>query len=162
MNTNRIVQTIRRKGYITAAHPQRHSTLRNAAQALSRRNADGAIAELLNEALQRLVALCYEVDEGGLCNVDSVTGRILIPLPWGRAGYARWGLKPQEGNIMRRVMFAWQRSGLPLFTYDRSRRAWFLNVYDFPTVAVAANWLTQHQIDIAMYRAAREQVLGRV
>ena len=47
-----------------------------------------------------------------------------------------------------------------LFHYDRSRRAWFINLYDFGNVHLAHQWLTRHQIDVAMYRAARDKRMG--
>jgi len=157
---NGLHTTLARKPTIAAAKPERYTTLRAAADTLSRRNADGAICELMNEALARLVDLAYEEDAGGLCNVDAATGKLLIPLPWGRNGHARWGVRPQEANILREILFTWQRAGVPLLFYDRSRRAWFVNRTDYPDRAVAGSWLARCQVTIAVYRAARAKRLG--
>src|SRR4051794_14368232 len=96
MNSGGIFQAHVRKEQIAAATPQRYTAIVRAAEALSRRNVDQAITELLNEALARLVRLCYErADDGALCNVDEATGRVLIPLPW-----ARWAIA--NGVSLRR------------------------------------------------------------
>jgi hypothetical protein len=158
--TNGIVSTVSRKYSIAQSAPARHTGLRKAAEALSRRNVDAAVCELLNEALARLVQLCYEQDAAGLCNVDAQTGKMLIPLPWGRLGHAKWGLRPIEGIILRQVLFDWQNGNNNLFHYDRSRRAWFVDLYNYANVHLAHQWLTQHQVDVAMYRAAREKRMG--
>lgn len=157
---NGVTVTMERKAELSKATPQRHTTLRAAAQTLSLRNVDGAACELMNEALARLVLLAYEVDAGGFCNIDAATGKLLIPLPFGRNGYARWGLRPQEANILRQVLFDWQLEPMPLFEYDRMRRAWFVNLRDFANVHMAKGWLKKRQVTIAVYRAARAKRLA--
>lgn len=144
-----------RKVGLSNATPQRHTGLRAAAESLSLRNVDAAICELMNEALARLVLLAFEVDAGGFCNIDGATGKLLIPLPWGRNGYARWGLRPQEANILRQVLFDWEDDLPSLLRYDRARRAWFVCLGDFDNVRVAKCWLRQHQVTIGVYRVAR-------
>jgi hypothetical protein len=161
VNSSGIIRTLQRKEGIEQTTPTRYMIVRRAAEQLSRRNVDQSVTELLNEALARLTALCYEVDGSGvLCNVDPATGRVLVPLPWGRAGYARWGLTPSEGNTMRNIMLTRQRKGVPLYFYDRSRRAWYLNLHDFEDGAVVLAQLKEWEIAIGEYRAARSQVLG--
>ena len=156
MNSNGIVKTLERTQGIAQASPQRHTTIQRAAQTLSRRVVDAAIVEVLNEALARLTVLCYERDDNGvLVNVDAPTGRICVPLPWGRAGYAKWGLTFSEGEVMRRVMFIRQAQGVPLFHFDRSRRAWYLNLADYPEGAVVLAQLKEWQITVGEYRQAR-------
>jgi hypothetical protein len=156
MNNNGIVRIIERKERIAQASPTRHTNIQRAAQSLSRRNVDQAITELLNEALGRLTVLCYERgDDGQLVNVDGVTGRVLVPLPWGKAGYAKWGLSPSEGDTMRAIMFTRQRNGVPLFFFDRSRRAWFVNLEDYPDGEVVLAQIQEWEIGVAEYREAR-------
>jgi hypothetical protein len=150
-----IEATLERKAQLSTAEPQRHTTLRAAAESLSLRNVDGAVCELMNEALARLVVLVYEQDAGGLCNVDGDTGRVLIPLPFGRNGYAKWGLRPQEANILREVLFVWEHDVPALLHYDRMRRSWFVNLRDYANIHLAKKWLTKHQIGINDYRIAR-------
>ena len=163
VHTNGLHLTMARKPAIVAATPERHLSVRAAADGLSKRNADAAVCELLNEALARVIDLAFETDGGGLCNADYVTGKLLFPLPWGRNGHARWGLRPQEANILRTVLFEWADvpRGLPaLLTYDRTRRAWLVNLHDYPDRQAAAVWLTRHNVTVGAYRVARDRVLG--
>lgn len=158
---NGIVYTLARKPGIATARPARHTAIRQAAESLTRRNVDAATVELLQEALQAATGLLYEADSDGQpANMDHATGRALVPLPWGRAGHSRWGLRPQEANILRRILFDRQAYGPPLYLYDRSRRAWFVNRQDYPTLTHAAKYLRRYAISIAEYRAARVNVLG--
>ena len=159
--THKVVRVVQRKGEIMQASPQRHTALRTAAEKLSRHNTDQAICELFGEALMRLVDLCYEEDAGGYCNIDSVTNRILIPLPWGRNGHSQWGIRMQESNILRRILVTRQRQP-GLFLYDKARRCWRVNLYDFSTRDLAMGYLTRYPVGIGEYRAARLQVVGRV
>jgi hypothetical protein len=155
VNSKGIVSTVSRKEDLAKANPQRYTVVRRAAESLSRRNVDQAVCELLNEALSRLTALCYEHDgEGLLCNVDPATGRVLVPLPWGKAGYRKWGLTPTEANTMRRIMLTRQRRGLPLFFFDRSRRSWYLNLHDFSDGKLVLAQLKEWEIGVGEYRAA--------
>src|SRR5688572_14510661 len=96
-----------RKQALSTAQPGRYTTLRAAAEILSLRNVDGAVCELMNEALARLVVLAYEQDAGTFCNIDGATGKLLVPLPWGSNGEQRWGLRPSEANTLREILFAW-------------------------------------------------------
>jgi hypothetical protein len=144
-----------RKVGLSNASPERFTGLRAMAESLSLKNVDQATCELMNEALSRLVLLAYEVDGGGYCNIDEATGKLLIVAPWGRNGYARWGLKPQEANILRQILFDWAQPGPSLLQYDRTRRAWFVNLRDFANIHLAKRWMTHHQISVGLYRAAR-------
>jgi hypothetical protein len=149
---NGIYEKLTRKSVIIESQPQRHTHIARAAANLSRRNVDQATVELLNEAHARLIVLCYERDESGqLCNVDPATGKVLIPLPWGKSGHAKWGIAPSEADALRAIMFARQQNGVPLFHFDRSRRAWYVNLADHPALPVLAEW----QISVAEYREAR-------
>ena len=155
--------TMARKPGIAAATPARHLSVRSAAESLSKRNADAATCELMNEAVLRVVDLAFEADVGGLVNVDYVTGKLLFPLPWGRNGHARWGLRPQEACILRALLNEWAAAGrgMPaLLFYDRSRRAWLVNLQDYPDRQAAAAWLTRYQVTVGGYRAARARVLS--
>jgi hypothetical protein len=157
---NGILGELGRKIAISNADPKRSTSLRAVADQLSKRNVDQATCELLNEALARLVQLAYETDAGGLCNIDGATGRFLIPLPFGRNGHAKWGLRPQEANILRQILFDWQLEPPALLFYDRSRRAWFVDVAQFGSAGIAKSWLRSHQITVAVYRAARAKRVG--
>lgn len=116
-----------------------------------------ARVEIANEALYNLIMLCYEVDTDGLCcNVDLVTYRILIPLPWGAAGWRKWGLRYHEAIVMRSIMLARQKpktgATIPLFVYDGGSRTWHLNVQDYPSPKVAKAWLAASQITLQEWK----------
>jgi hypothetical protein len=157
---NGLTVTMERKAGLSNAAPERYRGLRAAADNLSLRNVDQSVCELMNESLARLVQLAYETDAGGFCNIDGATGRLLIPLPWGRNGQSRWGLRPQEANILRQVLFDWEQDGSSLLRYDRTRKSWFVALDSFPNYHLAKRWLTQHQITIAVYRDARTKRLA--
>lgn len=161
MNHNQLTDVMGRKEEIANARPARFSALRAAADAISRHNVDTAIVEVLNEAISRLVLLVYVTDAGGLCNVDSATGKFLIPTPMGRNGQKKWGVKPSEANVLRQILFDWQLEPPTLFFYDRSRRSWYCNLRAFSTIGIAKAWLRAHPITVALYRATRAKRLAR-
>lgn len=154
-----ILQMTDRKADIRIASPGGYVKQRiaDASDALSLAGSMAARVELCNEALFKLVELCYELDSDGLCcNVDIVTYRILIPLPWGSSGWKRWHLRYHEALVMRAIMLGRQgvKPGhpLPLFTYDSDSRTWSLNVYDYPTPKRAQAWLQASQITLGEWR----------
>lgn len=160
--SNGVTESLERKAEISRTDPQRHISLRSAAESISRHNVDAATCELMNEALSRLVLLAYEQDAGGLCNIDGATGRFLIPLPFGRNGHAKWGLRPQEANVLRQILFDWQQEDPCMLFYDRSRRAWFVDLRHFGAIGIAKAWLRAHQVTVGLYRSARAKRVGKV
>lgn len=159
-----IEKTMERKAILATTEPTRHTTLRAAADSLSRRNADAAIVELYMEAMQRLTLLAYECDADGFCNIDPVTSKLLIPAPWGRAGHQRWGLTHSESECLREMIQQRQigRDGRPpgLWLYDRARRVWRVNLYDWDTLADAQGYWKKWGLTVAEYRSARGKRLG--
>jgi hypothetical protein len=150
-----------RKAEISTAAPERYTALRQAAENLSRRNVDVATCEVLNEALGRLIMLLYETDAGGLANIDSLTGRVLIPMPNGKNGHAKWGLRSSEANVLRDILFAWQQEPQPLLLYDWTRHSWFVNIAEFGSIGIAKAWLRAHQVSVGLYRSARAKRVAR-
>ncbi len=141
-------QILSTKPTIATAAPSRHTPLRQAAQRLSNRNVAAARAEVLNTALQELAALCYENEGGYPVNIDEQTARILVPVPMGSAGYAAWGLRKLERDVLRRILIGRMQSKAtpPLFTYDPLERSWVLNFWDYSTLAAAQQHNQQHPI----------------
>jgi hypothetical protein len=160
-NSNGILATLERKAAISTAQPERYTALRTLADNISRKNIDMALCEYFNEVLSRLVLLAYEQDAGGFANIDSVTGKFLVPMPMGRNGHARWGLKPSEANVLRQILFDWMLETPSLIHYDKSRRSWFVCLSAFPTIHVARAWLRAHQITVTVYRSARAKRVAR-
>ena len=149
-----------RKAELSNASPERYRGLRTVAESLSLANVDTATCELMNESLCRVVELAYEQDAGGYCNIDFATGKILFPLPWGRNGAAQWGLRPQEANILREILFTWQADTPSLLSYDRARKSWFVNLRDYANIHLAKKWLREHPVSIPTYREARAKRLA--
>lgn len=161
---NNLPATMERKATLATVAPQRHTVLREAADSLSRHNADGALVELFMEAMQRLTLLAYEQDAHGYCNIDPATAKLLIPAPWGRAGHQRWGLTHSESEVLREMVQQRQigRDGRPpgLWLYDRTRRTWRVNLYDFDTLPDAQKYWKKWPLGVAEYRACRGVRLG--
>jgi len=72
----------------------------------------------------------------------------------GKVGHSKWGITETESQVFRRIMFTRQRLGLPLFHYDRSRRAWFLNLADYRDGRRILEQLAEWEISIEEYRNA--------
>lgn len=161
---NDLTTTMERKQRLSLAQPHRYSAIQRATQALSRRNADAATVELFSEAMQRLTLLAYEQDEDGYCNIDPITNRLVIPVPWGKAGHKRWGLTPSESVVLREMIQRRQigRDGRApgLWLYDRARRAWRVNLYDFDTLADGQHYWKRWPLTVGEYRLARRKRLG--
>lgn len=158
-----IVHTVTRKGEVRAAKPERHTPIRQVAETLTRRNVAQAKAELLSEALWAAVALCYERDDSGsLCNVDQVSGRLLLPAPWGRMGYRKWGLRYLESVLLRAILRDFQQASEepPVLVYDPLSRGWHLNIFDYPSHRQALAWLERHPITARAWRSAYARWAG--
>ena len=152
---NGFYTTLERKETVANASPKRFAPVRKIAEHLSRRNLAGAKAEILNEALEKLTLLCYESDGTGFCNIDRVTGRILIPVPCGRLGYQYWGLYPTEAKVLRVLMLDLIHADRPtLYYYDYASRSWYVNISDWPTYESAQFWLGRSRITAAMWHDA--------
>lgn len=123
-----------------------------------------ARVEMVNEALFHLAELVYELEAGQLVNVDTVTGRLLIPAPWGDHGWRYYGLRYREGRTLSAVLRKRQecfRPGQgrpPLFTYDEDTRAWYANLGDYGTLEAAGWWLKRSEITLAEWYRAIETV----
>jgi hypothetical protein len=154
-----------RKFDVRLAHPKTAVRQRIASEAdsLNRAGRDAARVELVNEALSRCTELLYVVDGGALVNVDRVTFRLLIPAPWGSAGWKYYGLRKQgEGRALRCIL--WRRQATfkagqvrpPLFTYDPDARAWYLNYGDYGTLEAAGWYLKRAAITLSEWRQYAE------
>lgn len=129
------------------------------AEAVENLNRAGELAarvELANEALCKLTALLYVLDtDGAWCNIDATTHRLLVPAPWGRSGWQRWGLRQHEGDTLRRVLLARaneKRRRPLLYQYDKDARSWSMNVEDYPTLKDAGFWLKHEPVSLNEWR----------
>jgi hypothetical protein len=103
---------------------------------LSRGAVAAARIALVNECMSGLCSLLYEVDGAGHpVNVDGVTARLLIPLPWGSRGWKVWELRQWEGRHLRRLLYRRYVTAerVALFAYSAECNGWYLNRrYDTP------------------------------
>ena len=102
-----VLHTLARKAEIRIAHPTVYVRQRVAdeAAALSRAGWAAAVVEQVNEALCAATARVYERDEdGSYPNVDWLTHRVRISLPWGAAGWKHSGLRQWEARILNRIL----------------------------------------------------------
>lgn len=159
------IEIVERKGDVRFASPKEYLRQRVADQVekFNRAGQMAARVELVNEALCRLTQLVYEPDsDGDFANICSVTWRLLIPAPWGSAGWQVWGLRFWEAKVLRFILQSRQMSHKagqrpPLFTYDNTARTWHANIADYDTLEAAGLWLRWSAISLKEWRQYSEQ-----
>lgn len=159
------LEVLERKPEVRAATPGQHVKQRIAKSAaeLNRAGQMAARVEVVNEALCRLTQLVYMPDsDSAFANICNVTYRLLIPAPWGSAGWQYWGLRYWEGKMLRYILHERQnnfKAGQrpPLYTYDEIGRIWHVNVPDYPTVESAGFWLRGSSITLKEWRRCGER-----
>ena len=121
-------------------------------RSLTRTGAAAATAELLNEAVNKLIGYLYEEDADGVRSNVDVDGRLLIPAPWGSVGRPRYALRRTEGDTLRKYVqfLSSQRRPAPLFTFDNGR--WWLNIFDYPTKDKALQYWRIVAVDASIWR----------
>lgn len=126
------------------------------ADAVADLNRSGQLAarvELVNEALCAVTTLLFERDtDGRPANVDRKTGRLLVPAPWGEAGWRRWGLRHHEAVSLRHILHNRQQgSEEPL--YYREGKIWYLNAHYYESIKIALAYLQARPITVVEWRA---------
>ena len=153
-----LLQVVDRKNEIrltaapTAVIKQRIAT---AAQELSRVGDMAARVEIANEALCKFTAVLYERDGDGVpANIDAVTYRLLVPAPWGSAGWRAWGLRKWEAGVLRSILIARVKDTKRpcLYDYNHESRTWHLNAYDYGNLEAAQHYLNRGAITLAEWR----------
>lgn len=129
-----------------------------AAQDLSRAGTMAAHCEVANEALLALVNILYQRDEDKCpANVDRVTGRLLVPAPWGAAGWKRWGLRKWEAEVLRRILRERvEAQRRPLFDYSETHRYWLLNMNTYNSLRLALAYLQAEPIGLVEWRTCTD------
>lgn len=134
---------------------------------VSRKARLAARAAVIMEALHRLTVLVYESDSHGRrYNID-VDGRITCAYPMGRQGHTSFGMVRSEWLILRHWLKVCARRAQrgadapPLYVYGEDSRAWFANIFDYPTAAAAWSWLERHQMTADDYLDARTNTKKR-
>lgn len=134
------------------AHSNVTAYLRNreqvAADNLNRLTVESSYVAACMSAVLRLTELCYVRVGSRLINVDPVTWRVDINVPWSRVGYADYGLRKWEGAILRQMMLARSnaRRGAPLFDFGGYR--WHIDLQTYPTMEDAITYWQKHQLTV--------------
>ena len=102
--------------------------------------------EVANEALCRMASICYETVDKTLVNVDGRNFRLLVPAPWGDAGYSKWGMRAVEARILRAVLMSRldREPEVSLYSYDN--RQWFLNYRTYKSPSMALEYLKSRPV----------------
>jgi hypothetical protein len=101
--------------------------------ALTRQARFVALAAHLQARLSDVVIACYERTQcGEWWNVDGVTGRILIPLPWASYSHKQWGLYRSECDILRACVYNLRNRHSGPFFFDRTSTRWHLDLVRYP------------------------------
>jgi len=136
-------------------NPNVKQRLAQAAQDLSLAGANQTRVELLNEACLAMTTVLYECDPDGVpANVDRATFRVLIPAPWGKAGWRKWGLRDWEAGILRQILIVrgQMRRVQPLFDYNNESRTWHINHADYPRLDIAMLYWKAHPVTLREFR----------
>jgi hypothetical protein len=126
-----------------------------AAAELSRAGDNQQRVELLQEAVLAITKLCYDADpDGQPANLDSRTYRLLVPAPWGRVGWKRWGLRAWEAEILRQILIVrcQMRRVEPLFDYNDQARTWHVNLQHYGRLDLALMYWKQNPITLREWR----------
>lgn len=126
-----------------------------AAQELSMAGNNQARVELLQESVLALTTVLYECDPDGTpANIDTRTHRILLPVPWGKAGWKRWGLRDWEAGILRQILIVrgQMRRVAPLFDYNAESRTWHIDLHAYPRLDLALMYWKSHPILLKDWR----------
>lgn len=122
---------------------------------ISRAGNNQARVELLQEACLAMTKLCYECDpDGQPANIDSRTYRLLIPAPWGKAGWRRWGLRDWEAGILRQILIVrcqMQRVA-PVFDYNEESRTWHANLQHYQRLDQALMYWKSNPVSLKEWR----------
>lgn len=154
-----VSEILGRKAAVIAATVSPRRAVREAAASLSLANVAAARVELAAEALHAATRLLYERDARNRFVNQDIGGRIVVPMPWGRVGAAKWGLTRTEGEILRRLLVAYEthhRGGKrllapPLYGYDADGRQWLVNIGDYADEAAALRWLEVNPLTVTAW-----------
>ncbi len=111
---------------------------------------------VVNEALLIAVSLLYQKDaDGAWSNVDAVTYRIMIPMPWCSCGWRHYGLRQWQGRVLRTILVkrVGERSARPaLFDYNAEGNSWHLDIASYSNAELAARFMKLEVIKLSEWR----------
>lgn len=109
-----------------------------------------------NEVIFSITSILYEKNNNRLININELSGKILIPVPWGANGCREWGVTRWEAGILRNILFVKMRSIeiVPLYQYADDLKRWTINLIDYPTADKALEHIKKHPINVLEYELA--------
>lgn len=119
-----------------------------AADALNRLATEQRYVVASMDAVLRLTELCYVMVGNRTVNIDNLTWRIVINVPWSKSGGKHYGLREWESRVLRGVMVgrSQQTRRRPLFSFGNGR--WYLNLDDYPAIDVAIDYWRNNKLTI--------------
>jgi hypothetical protein len=136
---------------------QTRQRMRMEAEQITQTGAIAAHVAVMQEAIAKLLRMLYEIDADGTQANYDYDGKILIPVPWGNAGWRVWGLRKWEADCLRRVLKSRLRKGYPTpFDFSTTSLRWYLRIDLYPTLDHAIDWLQEDGIGIKEWRGALE------
>lgn len=138
--------------HIPALNPRQR--LQVQAETISRAGTLQMHLDAITGALVAFSGILFDTEAGRLVNVDPRTRQILIPAPWGSAGWKTWGLRKWEGGCLREIMFkrVWGGGAMP-FDYSEYQRAWYVDSA-YNDRESLLRWLHDHGPTLEEWRAA--------
>jgi hypothetical protein len=122
---------------------------------LSKAGQAAASVERCNTVLASYVAILYESDlDGYWPNIDNRTGRLLLPAPFGSAGYKLWGLTHREALVLRSILRGRVEKPrhVALFDFNDLANTWHLDVLSYPSIDKAKSYLAHCAVTLAEWR----------
>lgn len=135
-------------------NPQKRLT--EAAEGLNRAGLHQLALTNATASLVALSKILFDLEGGQFANIDPVTRRILIPVPWGAAGYKRWALRKWEGETLRAILMdrGEDDSRPMLFLYDEGQ--WFVSP-DYDSYEAALAWIKEYGPTLEEWRPKVER-----
>lgn len=103
--------------------------------------------EKINNSMTLLIQLTYDVDETGLCNIDSL-GHLRGIAPWSTRNYGRYGLLRTEANVLAVHIRRLSCENDALYTWVESQRKWHVNLDIYPTKDAALEYWDKRQLTV--------------
>lgn len=109
--------------------------------------------DAVTASLVALGGILFDSEHGRYVNIDPATRRILIPVPWGSAGWKRWNLRKWEGECLRRVLMGRLGGRQPLlFDYSDYLHGWFVE-RGYNDRESVLQWLHKHGPTVDEWRS---------
>jgi len=163
MNLNELIDRIVGVRFADMA-PNVKQRIADAADPINAGADDLKRVQVLNEAVIACTVFIYSKSAH-----DHKTYRITCPVPWGRAGWQRWGLRSWDVSLLLAILnvrSANQRHGAALFDYSADSRLWFVDIDRYASLESALDYWKSNPITIKEFQThaniARQNAAARM